>query len=82
MKTGDAFSVPLSERAVAILADARRMARKEPTPESFVFLGARPRQPLSSMALAMLMRRMGRRDAARVSNKLQDVGERCRPHAV
>jgi hypothetical protein len=23
-----------------------------------------------------------RRDAARVSNKLQDVGERCRPHAV
>jgi integrase len=58
MKTGDAFSVPMSERAVAILADARRRARKEPTPDSFVFLGARPRQPLSSMALAMRMRRM------------------------
>jgi integrase len=59
MKTGDAFSVPLSERAVAILAEARHMARKEPTPDSFLFFGARPRQPLSSMALAMLMRRMG-----------------------
>ena len=58
MKTNDAFSVPLSERALAIIAEARRMARKEPTPDSFVFLGARPRQPLSSMALAMLMRRM------------------------
>jgi integrase len=59
MKTNDAFSVPLSARALAILAEARRAARKEPTPDSFVFLGARPRQPLSSMALAMLMRRMG-----------------------
>jgi integrase len=59
MKTNDAFSVPLSERALAILAGARRAARKEPTPDNFVFLGARPRQPLSSMALAMLMRRMG-----------------------
>jgi integrase len=56
MKTNDAFSVPLSARALAILAEARRAARKEP---SFVFLGVRPRQPLSSMALAMLMRRMG-----------------------
>ena len=59
MKTNDAFSVPLSARALAILAEARRAARKEPTPDSFVFLGAWPRQPLSSMALAMLMRRMG-----------------------
>jgi integrase len=59
MKTNDAFSVPLSARALAILAEARRAARKEPTPDSFVFLGARPRQPLSSMTLAMLMRRMG-----------------------
>ena len=59
MKTNDAFSVPLSARALAILAEARRVSRKEPTPDSFVFFGARPRQPLSSMALAMLMRRMG-----------------------
>ena len=59
MKTGDAFSVPLSERAVAILADARRVARKEPTADGFVFPGVIPKRPLSNMALAMLMRRMG-----------------------
>jgi integrase len=59
MKTGDAFSVPLSERAVAILADARRAARKEPTADSFVFPGVIPKKPLSNMALAMLLRRMG-----------------------
>jgi integrase len=59
MKTGDVFSVPLSERALATLDDARRTVRKEPTDDSFVFFGARPRHPLSSMALAMLMRRMG-----------------------
>ena len=58
MKTGDAFSVPLSERAVAILADARRVARKEPTADGFVFPGVIPKRPLSNMALAMLMRRM------------------------
>jgi integrase len=58
MKTGDAFSVPLSEQAVAILADARRMARKEPTADSFVFPGVIPKKPLSNMALAMLLRRM------------------------
>jgi integrase len=58
MKTNDAFSVPLSERAVAILADARRMARKESTADSFVFFGVIPKRPLSNMALSMLMRRM------------------------
>jgi integrase len=58
MKTNDAFSVPLSERAVAILANARRMARKESTADSFVFFGVIPKRPLSNMALSMLMRRM------------------------
>jgi integrase len=58
MKTNEAFSVPLSERAVAILADARRMARKESTADSFVFFGVIPKRPLSNMALSMLMRRM------------------------
>jgi integrase len=54
MKTNDAFSVPLSERAVAILADAQRMARKESTAASFVFFGVIPKRPLSNMALSML----------------------------
>jgi integrase len=58
MKTYEAFSVPLSDRAVAILVAARRAARKEPTPDSFVFFGVIPKRPLSNMALSMLMRRM------------------------
>ena len=56
-KTDEAFSVPLSDRAVAILAEARRMARKEPTADGFVFFGVIPKRPLSNMALAMLLRR-------------------------
>ena len=53
MKTNDAFSVPLSERALAILAAARRAARKKPTGDSFVFFGVIPKRPLSNMALSM-----------------------------
>ena len=59
MKTNDAFSVPLSQRALAILDDTRRAARKEPTADSFVFFGVIPKRSLSNVALAMLMRRMG-----------------------
>jgi integrase len=59
MKTGDAFSVPLPDRTIAILAGARSRARKEPGPDSFVFFGAVPKKPLSNMALAMILRRMG-----------------------
>jgi integrase len=94
MKTNDAFSVPLSERALAILAEARRAARKEPMPDSFVFLGARPRQPLSAMALAMLMRRMGadatphgfrtsfRTWASDIAHVPFEVAEACLSHRV
>jgi len=57
MKTGEEFSVPLSERAMAILAEARRMARKPPGPDGFVFFGVIPKRPLSNMALSMLLRR-------------------------
>jgi integrase len=58
MKIGDVFSVPLSQRALAILDNVRRAARKEPTADSFVFFGVIPKRPLSNMALSMLMRRM------------------------
>jgi integrase len=34
MKTGDAFSVPLPARAIALLTEARARARKEPEPDS------------------------------------------------
>jgi len=59
MKTNEAFSVPLSDRAVEILVEARQRARREPTADSFVFAGTVPRRPLSPMSLAQLLRRMG-----------------------
>ena len=58
MKIGEAFPVPLPDRALDILAEARRVARKPPGPDSFVFFGVIPKRPLSNMALAMLLRRM------------------------
>ena len=54
MKTGEAFSVPLSDRAAQIIAEARSRARKEPPADSFVFLGLIPKRALSNMALSML----------------------------
>ena len=60
MKTGEEFSVPLSDRAAEIIAEARSRARKEPTVDGFVFFGVVPKKPLSNMALAMLLRRMDR----------------------
>ena len=65
MKTSKPFRVPLSDRATAILDEARRMSAKEPTGESFVFRGAvqkatqgGPCKPLSPMSLAMTLRRL------------------------
>ena len=54
MKTNDAFSVPLSDRAIDIL----RAQKAEPSKNPHVFPG-RPTKPLSNMALTMLLRRMG-----------------------
>ena len=87
--------MPLSERALAALADARRMARKEPAADSFVFSGViPPKKPLSNMALAMLMRRMdvdatahGFRTSFRtwcsdVAHVAFEVAEACLSHRV
>jgi integrase len=94
MKTNDTFSVPLSERALAILAEARRAARKEPMPDSFVFFGAIPKRPLSNMALSMLMRRMSasvtvhgfrtsfRTWASEVGHVEFEIAESCLSHRV
>lgn len=57
MKAGREHRVPLSEPAVAIL---RAMA--EARQGEHVFPGARGGRPLSGMAMAMLLRRMGRGD--------------------
>ena len=94
MKTDEAFSVPLSDRAVALLAEARQAARKPPTGDSFVFFGVIPKRPLSNMALSMLLRRMsvdvtvhGFRTSFRtwcsdVAHAEFEVAEMCLSHRV
>lgn len=54
MKAGREHRVPLSTRALAIL---EKLA--EAKTSDFVFPGQRPGRPLSDMALAMVLRRMG-----------------------
>lgn len=53
MKAGREHRVPLSTRALQILSETAEEDRK-----GFVFAGPKPGAPLSSMAMAMLMRRM------------------------
>ena len=54
MKAAKEHRVPLSRRAVAILKDLHRARTGE-----FVFPGNARGKPMSSMAMAMLLRRMG-----------------------
>jgi len=57
MKGGSAHRVSLSSRAVAIIKEMARIRQSD-----FVFPGTKQGRPLSSMALAMLLRRMGHGD--------------------
>jgi integrase len=59
MKGGREHRVPLSERALEIIAAVKP---SEAAPDAYVFPGAKAGRPLSNMALLMLMRRMGRED--------------------
>jgi integrase len=89
MKTNEAFSVPLSDRALNILRALEAERGKNP----FVFAG-RPQRPLSNMALAMLLRRMkievtahGFRTSFRtwcsdVAHAEFEVAEQCLSHRV
>jgi integrase len=54
MKMSVAHDVPLSEQALRLLGD--QMAGRGKS--TFVFPDGRPRQPLSSMAMSMLLRRL------------------------
>ncbi len=54
MKAGREHRVPLSSRAVSILKQLQN-----PEGSEFVFPGKKPRKPLSSMAIEMVLRRMG-----------------------
>lgn len=55
MKAGREHRVPLSDRAVAVLARAREISTSGP----LVFPGRSGERPLSNMAFLMLLRRMG-----------------------
>jgi integrase len=59
MKARREHRVPLSPRALAILAEMQAARAGD---VSFVFPGGKPGQPLSNMAFLMLLRRMGRAD--------------------
>jgi len=59
MKAGREHRVPLCERAAAIL---ERLASAQ-VDDQFLFPGQRRGKPLSNMAMAMLLRRMGVDDA-------------------
>jgi integrase len=90
MKMGKPHDVPLSEQALRILGDQMVGRGKNP----YVFPAGRPRQPLSAMAMAMLMRRMGAgeftvhgfRSAARswmADNGVEsELAEACLAHTV
>lgn len=54
MKMGEAFSVPLSDAALRLVADQMGQRGKS----VYVFPGL-PKKPLSNMSLSMLLRRMG-----------------------
>jgi integrase len=59
MKAAREHRVPLSEGALAMLREMAKL-RTNPKVDGFVFPGGKPGKPLSSMALLMLLRRMGR----------------------
>ena len=55
MKAGREHRVPLSERAVAVIEERQKVRE-----DDFVFAGGKAGRPLSNMAMAMLLRRIGR----------------------
>jgi integrase len=61
MKAHRAHRVPLSARALAILAEMQ-LTRQGNADEALVFPGRKSKTPLSNMAFLMLLRRMGRGD--------------------
>lgn len=62
MKAGREHRVPLSARAVEIVAAMKKLAGDEVSSKAPVFPSAKPGKPLSNMAFLMLLRRMSRDD--------------------
>ena len=94
MKAGKPHVVPLAPRAVAVLEQARKLARKPDDPDALVFEGSKPGKPMSDMTLTMLLRRMkleatahGFRSAfrdwtAETTNTPSDVAEMALAHTI
>jgi integrase len=57
MKAGKEHRIPLCDRAIAILEEMQKIRSGD-----FVFRGGKSRQPISNMAMAMTLRRLGRGD--------------------
>jgi integrase len=89
MKAGAEHRVPLCDRAIALLEELGATSR------GYVFPGQRPRQPLSNMAMLMLLKRMQRVDltvhgfrstfrdwAAEKTNTPQEVCEMALAHTI
>jgi integrase len=94
MKAGREHRVPLSDAALDLLRQAAKLAMKQ-DPESFVFPGWKAGKPLSSMAMLMLLRRMGRGDltahgfrstfrdwCAEVTNYPREIAEAALAHTL
>ena len=60
MKANREHRIPLSDAALAVLAEAAKLRPDTTSVDAPVFPGAKAGRPLSNMALLMLLRRMGR----------------------
>jgi integrase len=94
MKAAREHRVPLSDGALDVLRELAEL-RTHPKTDGFVFPGGKPGKPLSSMALLMLLRRMGRQDltahgfrstfrdwCAEATNFPREVAEAALAHAL
>lgn len=94
MKAAREHRVPLSDGALAVLAEVAKL-RADETIDGPVFPGAKKGKPLSNMALLMLLRRMGHTDltahgfrstfrdwAAEATNYPRDVAEQALAHTL
>jgi integrase len=96
MKAGKEHRVPLTARALTILAEMRPLDdARQVLDHDFVFRGSKPGRPLSNMAFLMLLRRMKREDltvhgfrssfrdwAAERTNFPSEVAEMALAHAI
>jgi len=95
MKAGREHRVPLSQRALAILTDLRKLSDGSPT--SLIFSGPKPSTGLSDAAFSALLKRMGRKPgsltphgfrssfrdwAGEMTTFPREVAELCLAHAV